>query len=117
MSYETFPVGRYKISLADAELGISNKAFYPSLQQLTQITPHPDSKPNNNKVASPPTTISSSIRLQWTDLRYTINEYRWQVTGCRLTRVCRVKEILQPQSGELAGGTITALMGPSGAGE
>jgi ABC-type multidrug transport system ATPase subunit len=26
------------------------------------------------------------------------------------------KEILQPQSGELVGGTITALMGPSGAG-
>ena len=117
MSYETFPVGRYTMSFADAELGISNKAFFPSLKQLSQITPNPDQKPNNNKATSPPTAASSSIRLQWTDLRYTINEYRWQVAGCKLTRGCRVKEILQPQSGELAGGTITALMGPSGAGE
>jgi ABC-type multidrug transport system ATPase subunit len=55
--------------------------------------------------------------LQWSDLRYTINECRWQVTGCKVTRQIRVKDILQPQSGELTGGTITALMGPSGAGE
>jgi len=58
------------------------------------------------------------IRLQWTNLSYQITQTEWKWEGMSLPSLVKVtKEILNPQSGELVGGTITALMGPSGAGE
>ena len=61
---------------------------------------------------------ANRIKLQWKDLSYTISKTEWKSKAGSVipVRVTTPKQILQPQSGELVGGTITALMGPSGAG-
>lgn len=61
---------------------------------------------------------ANRIKLQWKDLSFRISQSEWKrKPGSVLPSIVKTpKEILQPQSGELVGGTITALMGPSGAG-
>lgn len=64
-----------------------------------------------------PETSSSPILLKWKNLTYTIKQTKWSIeSGYKIDVLTEEKTILQQQSGELRGGTITALMGPSGAG-
>lgn len=71
----------------------------------------------------PPPDTSRSLRLTWSNLTYQINDSKWSLKSFlelfRTSESYSVTEkvILQEQSGQLDGGTITALMGPSGAGE
>ena len=66
---------------------------------------------------------TNSLRLTWSNLTYQINESKWSLKNIleffQSSESYSVTEkvILQEQSGQLDGGTITALMGPSGAGE
>lgn len=66
---------------------------------------------------------SKSLRLSWSNLTYQIHDSKWSFKSIKEffqsseSYSVTEKVILQEQSGHLDGGTITALMGPSGAGE
>jgi len=77
-------------------------------------SPSPSMSASTNSVNE---TADTVYRLEWKNLSYRINQRQWKVDGIKVSWSQDEKEILQPQSGELVGGTITALMGPSGAGK
>lgn len=68
-------------------------------------------------------TDSKSLRLSWSNLTYQIHDSKWSFKNIKEffqsseSYSVTEKVILQEQSGHLDGGTITALMGPSGAGQ
>lgn len=96
---------------------------YPSSPQTNGNATTVTAKNSTTAITTMTTTESNNksdfvIRLNWTNLSYTITRTSWCIKdGYKISRTTDEKVILKPQSGELRGGTITALMGPSGAGK
>lgn len=98
-------------------------SFDVSSYDVQQLEPHfsdpivyKNTMADMNSKSKVPKSISKTS-LVWNNLSYEVTKKVWTIKGIRISREVQHKQILQPQNGEIVGGTLTAIMGPSGAGK